>query len=997
MNAVAVSEPLFVDDFDAGTSAAAWSAQLSGTDASVDYAFDYSSLGIPAAPNSAGGTTVGMRFLVNQAANLSQGISASPLGVETNGDFRLQFDGWLNYVGPLGGWLPESKQVATFGIGSAGLDTKWPATPGNGVALFGCSTTGEGSDNFLAFVNGMEALPASFMAGSPDGDAGYHQALFPAQQAPVDQMNAYASQGGSTQPGETAFVWHRFEVTRTGNTVTWSIDGQQIATVDVLPGSLAGNGIFLGFADMDPTSSLDPNNFLNAFIVDNVRIDPIVDERPVVDSIALDLRTAGKVDTGSPEGAGIFGGGVMAGDLNDFAQGNNVPVTVVSSWGFDSTSNVGELRLEADLTVWNSDNTIVDPQGFRFRFTVHVEGESSKPGAPGFLNGAFNGLLGIDEPVQGAPDDYPTIEEGEALVFSVRDLEVLQAPPGRALRFGSISDPQLWNPQDSPLVSDPAPDTLRFEWSDADPGDSVLGTAGPGGFIFNFEVVEETSDATVAVAAEQIVLETSQNVALENFVFHVPGGLGVAPTDFEVATDTPEFFALPPDVSPTGTLSFQAAAPGSGNLRIRALDDAGFTPWKDVALHVKAVDVQAVLPLDPFLFESQGNLALGSGDMVTINTDIGTIRDAESNSLVMASRGLLLDMTGRIWRVFCVDSFSFAAGSSVAFEGADGHGFALVSRGGGSVGTTIKMGGIRGADGADVHGDAVAEDGGDGTDGGAMAFVTNVTLTISGALRVDGGDGGEGGLAYMDEANKLGSPGNGGDGGSAGYLLVSAPNLSLSGSLSARGGEGGDSGVQMALGGTGADGGLGGDGGTIVIANNYVNSGNVSVGRGAGGLGNGSAASGQDGVASYPPGVSYLGAVADFRRGYGLASDGSDDTADWSGNGIPNLFYHVFALGDPHQVEVDRSRMPSVRRVEGGVEFSYVVPDDPGNLWINPQVSTDLSSFVPIATLPPEERESSSITSVVEGIYVRRTLTFPAAPRGRFFRIGVSDDSFEAP
>src|SRR5215207_3947261 len=71
---------VFADDFDSGFSGSFWNTNRSGGDSVADFAFDYSTLGIPSAPHSVvPGTTIGMRFLVNQSAGVFQGISASPL------------------------------------------------------------------------------------------------------------------------------------------------------------------------------------------------------------------------------------------------------------------------------------------------------------------------------------------------------------------------------------------------------------------------------------------------------------------------------------------------------------------------------------------------------------------------------------------------------------------------------------------------------------------------------------------------------------------------------------------------------------------------------------------------------------------------------------------------------------------------------------------------------------------------------------------------------
>ena len=53
------------DDFDAGTSAGNWTLFASSADYTADFAFDYSTPGIPPAPNSIGGTTIGLHLTVS--------------------------------------------------------------------------------------------------------------------------------------------------------------------------------------------------------------------------------------------------------------------------------------------------------------------------------------------------------------------------------------------------------------------------------------------------------------------------------------------------------------------------------------------------------------------------------------------------------------------------------------------------------------------------------------------------------------------------------------------------------------------------------------------------------------------------------------------------------------------------------------------------------------------------------------------------------------------
>ncbi len=87
---------LYSDDFDSGTSASGWGTFDTG-DAASNFAFDYSSVGVPSAPNSNGGSTVGLRMSVNDTAGAPHAISAYPLGESFSGNHVLKFDMWINY------------------------------------------------------------------------------------------------------------------------------------------------------------------------------------------------------------------------------------------------------------------------------------------------------------------------------------------------------------------------------------------------------------------------------------------------------------------------------------------------------------------------------------------------------------------------------------------------------------------------------------------------------------------------------------------------------------------------------------------------------------------------------------------------------------------------------------------------------------------------------------------------------------------------------------
>ena len=43
--------------------------------------------------------------------------------------------------------------------------------------------------------------------------------------APEDQVELFPQQAGTTPAGTQGLAWHLWEITKIGNTVTWTIDG----------------------------------------------------------------------------------------------------------------------------------------------------------------------------------------------------------------------------------------------------------------------------------------------------------------------------------------------------------------------------------------------------------------------------------------------------------------------------------------------------------------------------------------------------------------------------------------------------------------------------------------------------------------------------------------------------------------------------------------------------------------------------------------------------
>ena len=96
---VTTNAALFLDNFDVDSSAD-WYINTSSTDTSVTFAFDYSTIGVPPAPNG-DGTTLGLRMAANiSSPGTTEAITLSPVDRNFSGSYVLKFDMWINANGP---------------------------------------------------------------------------------------------------------------------------------------------------------------------------------------------------------------------------------------------------------------------------------------------------------------------------------------------------------------------------------------------------------------------------------------------------------------------------------------------------------------------------------------------------------------------------------------------------------------------------------------------------------------------------------------------------------------------------------------------------------------------------------------------------------------------------------------------------------------------------------------------------------------------------------
>ena len=274
------------DNFDTDTSAN-YAIQSSGLTANT-FAFDYSTMGIPSAPSTVGGTTLGLMLEANMDA-LNPGVAAITLHTNQSftGDRVISFDAWVNANGPFPAGGGGSTEFVTCGVGGDGTTVNQGGASGLG-AWFAASGEGGSSRDYRAYKDAGEQFPASGQYCSSSASANNNSDPYYAQFGGIDVGNlpvqganngGPAQQTGVTATGSIGFAWHRFVVTvdvdgGTGGAplVTWSVDGRGFVQLDAGIGSafVSDGTVTIGY--MDIFSSVSDNAALSFGLIDNLRI-----------------------------------------------------------------------------------------------------------------------------------------------------------------------------------------------------------------------------------------------------------------------------------------------------------------------------------------------------------------------------------------------------------------------------------------------------------------------------------------------------------------------------------------------------------------------------------------------------------------------------------------------------------------------------------------------------------------------------------------------------
>jgi hypothetical protein len=279
----------YSEDFEADHSAdGTWVVNSVGGFNPVDLYFDYSTVGIPPAPHSAGGSTRGLKMQANLSVPLQQfpsGSSASPLGFGIPEHFEMRWDWWINYNGPLPSGGLGSSQVAGAGFGTAGTSAQAAGARIDSIYV-GASGDGFGDADYRIYSPAFQAshqntssayAAPNLLPGGPgprNNTNPYYRATFPPVSAPPGQLAKFPQQSGMTPGGSAGMAWHDAAIEKNGRIVSYRIDGLLIARIDLSTnGFLGGDKLVFGHFDINGSASLDPNAAFLAFsLVDNIRV-----------------------------------------------------------------------------------------------------------------------------------------------------------------------------------------------------------------------------------------------------------------------------------------------------------------------------------------------------------------------------------------------------------------------------------------------------------------------------------------------------------------------------------------------------------------------------------------------------------------------------------------------------------------------------------------------------------------------------------------------------
>lgn len=248
-------------------------------DSTVTYAFDYSTVGVPAAPGS--GTTLGLLLSANKNDGTGSGAAVNlfPTNVTVSGDYAVRFNAYLtwspalargedllvgiNHSGAQTNWIKESFGVERYGDGQFVAMNSYPQPEVETLDLFGAETSTNAPIPLDAkVIESLTAVLNNPPYGAPGGLAG-------------------AISCSTNSPSKT---WVDCELSQVGGVVTFRVNGWPALTY-TNTSEFTNGYVMIGYMDSFDSASKLVDNFA---LIDNLRIvDLTTVAKPVITDISV--------------------------------------------------------------------------------------------------------------------------------------------------------------------------------------------------------------------------------------------------------------------------------------------------------------------------------------------------------------------------------------------------------------------------------------------------------------------------------------------------------------------------------------------------------------------------------------------------------------------------------------------------------------------------------------------------------------------------------------
>jgi hypothetical protein len=266
---------LFSEDFDtdhSGNYTIRFGADNNVDDKLVDFNFDYSSIGLPPAPHSSGGTTRGLKLTANKDGTASAaGVNVYPNAVSFSNEYVLRFDMYHTFDSA----LPGTTEHAIFGLNHSSTRTNRALSAGGLV----------GGDGVWAAIESDGSASSSARSYAIFGST--NAAVAP----PFSSASARTFDTFFTTPpfkgipgGAPSGQWSDVELSQTnlGTNVVITLKINAVTILARTNNTAFTNGAFmLGY--MDSFASIGSvNNFV---VYDNVRVENLTSVKPRITAI----------------------------------------------------------------------------------------------------------------------------------------------------------------------------------------------------------------------------------------------------------------------------------------------------------------------------------------------------------------------------------------------------------------------------------------------------------------------------------------------------------------------------------------------------------------------------------------------------------------------------------------------------------------------------------------------------------------------------------------